>query len=235
MIALGLAVSLGIGLACGAVNGALVVGLGVHPFIITLGTDVDCPRDCVCQQQRGEHPPAARVDERGQGVARAERCALSGADARDGGSCRGGGYLSTAHGRGPARLCGRRKPRGQPVFRSADRPREDRGVRALGADGGARGRSWAPVSTGRRRAPTRPATSFTSSPRPLSAAQACRAARAVPPVALLGAVLIWSSDSRSGPCTSIRTTSGSSSDARLSSRWCSIRRQRRFTVKRLAG
>jgi ribose/xylose/arabinose/galactoside ABC-type transport system permease subunit len=37
-IALGLAVSLGIGLACGAVNGALVVGLGVHPFIITLGT-----------------------------------------------------------------------------------------------------------------------------------------------------------------------------------------------------
>lgn len=38
MIALGLAVSLGIGLACGAINGALVVGLGVHPFIITLGT-----------------------------------------------------------------------------------------------------------------------------------------------------------------------------------------------------
>ena len=38
MIALGLTVSLGIGLACGAINGALVVGLGVHPFIITLGT-----------------------------------------------------------------------------------------------------------------------------------------------------------------------------------------------------
>jgi ribose/xylose/arabinose/galactoside ABC-type transport system permease subunit len=37
-IALGLTVSLGIGLVCGAVNGALVVGLGVHPFIITLGT-----------------------------------------------------------------------------------------------------------------------------------------------------------------------------------------------------
>jgi ribose transport system permease protein len=31
-------VSVGIGLVCGAVNGALVVGLGVHPFIITLGT-----------------------------------------------------------------------------------------------------------------------------------------------------------------------------------------------------
>jgi ribose transport system permease protein len=37
-VALGLAVSLGIGLACGAANGGLVVGLGVHPFIITLGT-----------------------------------------------------------------------------------------------------------------------------------------------------------------------------------------------------
>jgi ribose transport system permease protein len=37
-IAVGLLVSLGIGLICGAANGALVVGLGVHPFIITLGT-----------------------------------------------------------------------------------------------------------------------------------------------------------------------------------------------------
>jgi ribose transport system permease protein len=37
-VAIGIAVSLGIGLVCGATNGALVVGLGVHPFIITLGT-----------------------------------------------------------------------------------------------------------------------------------------------------------------------------------------------------
>lgn len=37
-VGVALAVSLGIGLACGAANGALVVGLGVHPFIITLGT-----------------------------------------------------------------------------------------------------------------------------------------------------------------------------------------------------
>jgi ribose transport system permease protein len=34
----GLAVCVGIGLACGILNGALVVGLRVHPFIITLGT-----------------------------------------------------------------------------------------------------------------------------------------------------------------------------------------------------
>ncbi len=37
-IAIGLAIAIGIGLVCGAINGALVVGLGVHPFIITLGT-----------------------------------------------------------------------------------------------------------------------------------------------------------------------------------------------------
>jgi ribose/xylose/arabinose/galactoside ABC-type transport system permease subunit len=37
-IGAGLAVSIGIGLLCGAINGGLVVGLGVHPFIITLGT-----------------------------------------------------------------------------------------------------------------------------------------------------------------------------------------------------
>ena len=35
---LGLLVALGVGLACGVLNGALVVGLRVHPFIITLGT-----------------------------------------------------------------------------------------------------------------------------------------------------------------------------------------------------
>ena len=37
-VALGLAVSLSVGLACGAINGLMVVGLRVHPFIITLGT-----------------------------------------------------------------------------------------------------------------------------------------------------------------------------------------------------
>jgi ribose transport system permease protein len=37
-IALGLVVSVGLGLAAGTLNGLLVVGLGVHPFIITLGT-----------------------------------------------------------------------------------------------------------------------------------------------------------------------------------------------------
>ena len=37
-VLLGLAVALGVGLVAGLVNGLMVVGLGVHPFIITLGT-----------------------------------------------------------------------------------------------------------------------------------------------------------------------------------------------------
>src|SRR6478672_1912269 len=37
-VAVGLLTCAGVGLLCGFVNGALVVGLKVHPFIITLGT-----------------------------------------------------------------------------------------------------------------------------------------------------------------------------------------------------
>lgn len=37
-VALGLVACTGVGLLCGLLNGALVVGLRVHPFIITLGT-----------------------------------------------------------------------------------------------------------------------------------------------------------------------------------------------------
>lgn len=38
MLLIGAALSVGIGLLCGLLNGILVVGLRVHPFIITLGT-----------------------------------------------------------------------------------------------------------------------------------------------------------------------------------------------------
>jgi ribose transport system permease protein len=38
IVLLALTVSLGIGIVCGLINGVMVVGLGVHPFIITLGT-----------------------------------------------------------------------------------------------------------------------------------------------------------------------------------------------------
>jgi ribose/xylose/arabinose/galactoside ABC-type transport system permease subunit len=38
MVLIGLTVCVGVGLMCGLINGALVVGLRVHPFIITLGT-----------------------------------------------------------------------------------------------------------------------------------------------------------------------------------------------------
>ena len=37
-VLLGLTACLGVGLACGLINGALVVSLRVHPFIVTLGT-----------------------------------------------------------------------------------------------------------------------------------------------------------------------------------------------------
>lgn len=37
-VAVGMALALGIGLACGLLNGLLIVNLRVHPFIITLGT-----------------------------------------------------------------------------------------------------------------------------------------------------------------------------------------------------
>src|SRR5678816_4190793 len=37
-VLIGFAACAGVGLACGLLNGALVVGLRVHPFIITLGT-----------------------------------------------------------------------------------------------------------------------------------------------------------------------------------------------------
>lgn len=37
-VLVGFAVAVGVGLACGIVNGLMVVGLRVHPFIITLGT-----------------------------------------------------------------------------------------------------------------------------------------------------------------------------------------------------
>jgi ribose/xylose/arabinose/galactoside ABC-type transport system permease subunit len=37
-VMLGMAVCVGVGLLCGLLNGALVIGLRVHPFIITLGT-----------------------------------------------------------------------------------------------------------------------------------------------------------------------------------------------------
>jgi len=37
-LATGLGVALGVGIACGVANGLMIVGLGVHPFIITLGT-----------------------------------------------------------------------------------------------------------------------------------------------------------------------------------------------------
>jgi len=38
VIPVALAITMGIGLICGLINGLLIVGLEMHPFIVTLGT-----------------------------------------------------------------------------------------------------------------------------------------------------------------------------------------------------
>ena len=76
-------VALGVGLACGLLNGALVVGLRVHPFIITLGTMWMLRGIAFVATQRREHPRAVVAHGGDEGVAGARRRALSGADAGD--------------------------------------------------------------------------------------------------------------------------------------------------------
>ena len=80
---LGLAISIGVGLLCGVVNGLMVVGLGVHPFIITLGT-MWILRGIAFVSSNAESIglPGALTRDR-QGAAGPRRVAVSGADAGD--------------------------------------------------------------------------------------------------------------------------------------------------------
>ena len=75
-------------------------------------------------------PSLTAVDE---GVARAGRRTLSGADAGDAGCHRRRRDLSHAHGDGPAHLRVRRQPRGEPLRRSAAVAHPDRRVRGVRA------------------------------------------------------------------------------------------------------
>ena len=109
-IALGLTVSVGIGLACGAINGALVVGLGVHPFIITLGTMWIVRGIAFVSSDAESILLPCALTSVGEGLARPARGALSGADGRDGGRGRRRRRLPDAHGRRTSRVCGRREP-----------------------------------------------------------------------------------------------------------------------------
>src|SRR3990170_71370 len=93
-VAVGFAVAMTVGLACGAVNGLMVVWLNVHPFVITLGTMWIL-----------------------RGIAWAERVALSRADAGHDCRDRARRRLPPADGDGPSRVCRRRQRRSEPVFR----------------------------------------------------------------------------------------------------------------------
>ena len=143
MIALGLTVSLGIGLLCGAINGALVVGLGVHPFIITLGT-MWIVRGIAFVTSNAESIllPRALTSVAKASLGLREALYPVPMIVMVAVAVVGGIYLMHTVG-GPARVRGRRQHRSEPLLGCADRSREDRGVRALGAhrwSGGVHGR-----------------------------------------------------------------------------------------------
>ena len=109
------------GLLCGLLNGALVVGLRVHPFIITLGT-MWVLRGIAFVATKAESilvpPSLTAVTKASLGlggglypVPMLAMIVLDG-DRRD---------LPHAHGDGPAHLRVRRQPRGEPVRRAAAR------------------------------------------------------------------------------------------------------------------
>ena len=124
-VAIGLAVSLGIGLICGAINGCLVVGLGVHPFIITLGT-MWIVRGIAFVASSAESIllPRSLTDVAKASLGLAEALypvpmlvMVVVAVARQ--------HLPDPDRRRPPRVRRRRQPGGQPLLRRADRPRQD--------------------------------------------------------------------------------------------------------------
>ena len=117
---------------CGLLNGAMVVGLRVHPFIITLGT-MWILRGIAFVASKAESilVPAALTAlprRRSAWARRSTRCRCWSMLVGD----RAGRDLPHAHGDGPARLRARRQPRGQPLRRAAPGPDPDRRVRRLG-------------------------------------------------------------------------------------------------------
>jgi ribose transport system permease protein len=74
-VVLGLLVCVGVGVLCGLVNGVLVVGLRVHPFIITLGT-MWVLRGIAFVATRQRHSGAAVAHCAGESIVRAARRTL---------------------------------------------------------------------------------------------------------------------------------------------------------------
>ena len=156
---------------CGALNGVMVVGLGVHPFIITLGT-MWILRGIAFVTSKAESILVPDVaDRRRQGVARPGAALypvpmlamLAVAVARRGLSRRARSWGGTSS--------RRRQRRGQPLLRPA-RSAASRSASSCssGLTAGLAA-SWARASTARPRVATRPDTSCTSSPRRSSAAR----------------------------------------------------------------
>ena len=223
-VALAAAVALGVGLVSGLLNGALVVGLNVHPFIITLGTmwilrgiafvtshaeSILLPASLtsVAKASLGLNaalypvPMLAMIVVAGVGAVYLTKTVM-------------GRHIFAVGGNQEAsRFAGLQHPSHQ-----------DRRLRHLRPDGRHRrvhGRELLRIGLVRA---TRQATSCTSSPRRWSAARASRAARAARSARCSAPCSSSSSASRSARCTSTRTTSGSSSAARSSSLSSSIRR-----------
>ena len=159
-VLLGLAICLGVGLGCGLVNGLLVVGLKVHPFVITLGS-MWVLRGLAFVTSKAE---SILVPDALTAVAKAPlglgaslypvpmlvMLAVTAA----------GAVYPVAHGGRAARAGGGRERRGQPVRGPAHRADPRRGVRCCRACARASPRSWAPASTARPLAATPPGTSF---------------------------------------------------------------------------
>ena len=158
-LALGVAVA--IGFLAGLLNGAMVVGLRVHPFIITLGT-MWILRGIAFVSSKAESillpEPLTRVAKAslGMGASLYPVPMLS-----DAAGQRRRRDLPVAHRHGPARLRHRRQRRGEPLLGAAHWTHPARCVRGFRRDRRRCRRSWAPAFMARRPVETRPDTSYT--------------------------------------------------------------------------
>ena len=110
-VALGLAVSLGVGLAVRrAQRAAWSSACSVHPFIITLGTMWILRGIAFVASSAESILLPAPLTQRGQGLARPRLVAVPRADADDGGRHRARRRVSEPDGHGPAHLRRRRQP-----------------------------------------------------------------------------------------------------------------------------
>ena len=160
-VALALVVSMAVGLGAGALNGVMVVGLGVHPFIITLGT-MWILRGIAFVASKAESillpESLTRFAKSPLGLGAR---ALPGADADHAARERARRRLPRTHGHGAARLRGGRQRGGQSFLGPPPGPDPDRRLRRSPGSAPASPPSSGPASTGRSLVETRPDMSYT--------------------------------------------------------------------------